>query len=408
MISHKIEKFNLTSGKLILGLLTVQAASSFFSVAVNSIAFGIWCGIWIIQIIINRKILHYRERITGFNWINYSIALYVVAEFVSRVFAVIPEGAFIGLKRLLLILIFYVTILQLTKLKQLKIIYFFMLSVAGLVSIYELIVYAINLPTELTTLPFVEIRINYLGYPISLGQMKMFLLISLLPLMLVNNVIFNTRRYFLFFAIPIFISMILTQSRNVFLAFSICYFTATLILNRKIFLISLGVVIVSALLIPSEYLARFKSIADTEHLSNKSRIVMWETGLKMFADYPFTGVGDNDIKTVYEKYKKIEYDAEGSHLHSNYVMILATTGVFGFIGFMAFFILIFVKLLSIYKSPTDLMTGLTSLAGILLLISFLISGFFEWNFGDHKAMSVFFFLLALPFATSNIFNTKLN
>lgn len=408
MISHKIEKFNLTADKLILFLISIQAASSFFSVALNSIAFGIWGCLWITQIIINRKVLHANERLTGFKWINFSIAAFIIIEFISRINAVIPEGSLIGMKKLLLLLIFYVAILNITKTKQLKIIYFGLLTVAGIVSIYEIAVYLIRLPEQLQLLPLVEIRINYFGYPLSLGQMKMFLLLSMFPLMLSENIIFNKRKYFLFLTIPIFVSMILTQSRNVYLAFFICFVICTLVMNRKILVLGLGIIILSAIFIPGEHLNRFKSIVDPEHLSNKSRIVMWQTGLHMFLDRPFTGIGDNEFTEVYKSYKEIEYDSEGSHLHNNFIMILATTGIFGFITWMTFFILILRKFLLFYKSPDDYLVKLISFGGILLMISFFISGFFEWNFGDHKAMSVFFFLLALPFAAANIFRLQKN
>lgn len=408
MISHQVEKFNLTADKLILFLLTLQTVSSFFSVALNSIAFGIWGGLWIIQIIINRKVLHANERLTGFKWINISIAAYVIIEFISRLNAVIPDNAFIGMKRLLLLLIFYVAILNISKLKQVKIIYFGLLCVAGLVSIYELAVYFIRLPVELQSLPLIEIRINYFGYPLSLGQMKMFLLVCLFPLMLSENIIFGKRKYFLLLTIPIFISMILTQSRNVFLAFFICFVICTFIMNRKVLLTSLGLIVIAAFLIPGEHLDRFKSIADPNHLSNKSRIVMWQTGWQMFLGHPLTGVGDNEITKVYKMYKDIEYDSEGSHLHNNFIMILATTGIFGFIAWITFFILILRKFFMFYKSQDDHLVKLISLGGILLMISFFISGFFEWSFGDHKAMSVFFFLLAMPFVVVNIFKLQKN
>jgi len=124
---------------------------------------------------------------------------------------------------------------------------------------------------------------------------------------------------------------------------------------------------------------------------------MWKTGWKMFLDHPLTGVGDNEITEVYKKYKTIETHGEGAHLHSNIMMILATTGIFGFLAYAGFFLILFITQIKIYKLTEIIYYKALILGSILTNLSLHISGIFEWNFGKHNDMTLFFFLIAIPF-----------
>ena len=111
-ISDQIEK-------AILILLTIQICSVSLSIAVSSIAFGIWVGLWLIQILINKKIDYDKTFFSEIKLINIFTLSYFFFEILSRFFALYPEGAFHNLKRLLLFLIFYVSIIKIITFKTL-------------------------------------------------------------------------------------------------------------------------------------------------------------------------------------------------------------------------------------------------------------------------------------------------
>ena len=157
---------------------------------------------------------------------------------------------------------------------------------------------------------------------------------------------------------------------------------------------------------PSSYIERVKSIADINHPSNASRLNMWSVGLRMFSDHPFTGIADSHILEIYETYKKPEFQSEGVHLHNNFIMILATTGIFGFLSFLIMFILIFFKQIKFYRNEKTDTDKMLILGSILVMISFQISGIFEWSFGDHEVMTVFFFLISVPFVIYKLNSTE--
>lgn len=397
MIINPKNNFSAQLDKVIVILLTVQVATVSISIAISSIAFGIWIGLWLIQTLIYRDLNFDKKLFLEMKLINIFILLYIFFEIFSRFFAIYPEGAFHNLKRLLLFLIFFVSIIKIIDYKTLCNLLLISISAVSIVSLIELINYAVNFGSMINQMPFSEIRINYFNYPLTSAEIKMMCFLSVFPLLFIKEDFFIKRKYVLMILIPVFISMILTQSRNVFLALFICFIIFGIFKSKKFLFVFLIILISGWLILPSAYTDRIKSITDLNHPSNAARLSMWNIGLKMFADHPVTGIADSHIKEIYETYKKPEFDSEGVHLHNNFIMILATTGIFGFIFFLGMFIAIFLKQLRYYKNEMSPDKKMLILGSILLMISFQISGIFEWSFGDHEVMTVFFFLIAVPF-----------
>jgi len=383
--------------KTILILLAVQVSFVSISIAVSSIAFGIWIGLWLIKIILDGKINADSRLFSEIKYINIFILLYIFFEIFSRFFAVYPEGAFNNLKRLLLFLIFYLSLIEITDHKTLYRILFFNICLISAISMFELVLYVYKFSELISKMSFSEIRIDYFNYPLTTAEIKMMSLLSLFPVLFIKERFFVSKKYLLLILVPVLISMLLTQSRNVLIATFLCFIISGIILNKKFLISMVLIIIISSFVLPSSYIERVKSIADINHPSNASRLYMWEVGWKMFRDHPYTGTADSHIKEIYETYKKPEFQGEGVHLHNNFIMILATTGIFGFISYIIMFILIFIKQIKFYKIERNKTDRMLILGSLLVMISFHISGIFEWSFGDHEVMTVFFFLISVPF-----------
>ncbi len=392
--------------KVILLLLTIQVSFVSLSIAVSSIAFGGWLGLWLIKIILNGNINFDRILFSEIKAINIFILLYVFFEILSRFFAVYPEGAFTNLKRLLLFLIFFVSIIEISDKKTLFRILIVNLVMISLISIAELAQYTIKFSELISKMSFSEIRIDYFNYPLTTAEIKMMSMLSVFPLLFIKDKFLFDKKYIVILLIPVFISMILTQSRNVLLATFICFVISGIVLNKKFLLSMFAILVMSYFILPSSYIERVKSIADINHPSNASRLNMWSVGLRMFSDHPFTGIADSHILEIYETYKNPEFQSEGVHLHNNFIMILATTGIFGFLSYMLMFILIFLKQIKYFRNENNDTDKMLILGSILVMISFQISGIFEWSFGDHEVMTVFFFLIAVPFVIFKLNNIK--
>lgn len=383
----------------ILVCLTIQIFSVSFSIAVSSISFGVWGGLWIIEVLfLDRKLIYDKDTFKELKWINIFIGLYIVFDILSRVFAYFPDEAMVGAKRNLLFLIFFVCLMKVFDTKILFKLLIAVIVIQSLISLGELAKYSMNIGREIQDRAFGEIRIDYLAYPLTSGEIKMMIFFLFFPLLfLKGRSLFMDKRILAVLLVPIFASMILTQSRNVFLAIFVCMLLTGIFINRKFLLIFVAAILIGGFVLPDKYTARIKSIFDSSHPSNSGRLMMWQTGHKMFLDRPLLGVGDNKLMEIYDEYRPNKGETEHSHLHSNIMMILATNGILGFTAWVGMFMLIFLKLIKYYRMKFSDEYKLIIFGSILVLISFQVSGVFEWSFGDAEVFSVLFFILAIPF-----------
>ncbi|MFA5806507.1 MAG: O-antigen ligase family protein [Melioribacteraceae bacterium] len=145
--------------------------------------------------------------------------------------------------------------------------------------------------------------------------------------------------------------------------------------------------------------SRLLSSVDLYIPSNFSRLALWRAGWLIFKDHPLVGVGDIDLAELYKQYKR-NFDKEiQGHLHNNYIHLLVTLGIFGFIAVIFLLLRIFIihiKNYSILKDEPFAASYALGAAGSF--VAFLVSGLTEWNFGDHEIITMVWFMLALSIA----------
>jgi O-antigen ligase len=166
------------------------------------------------------------------------------------------------------------------------------------------------------------------------------------------------------------------------------------------FLVLAPLVLILVLLAPRAVRSRVLSIVDLQDRSNHDRICMVYSGLKIFHDYPWTGVGSNNIEKVItgnqSRYLHPQAEKINPHLHNNFLQILAERGIFALASFLLACLFIILQLLKLLKSRTGDWRAIT--AGVLFaFIGFLIAGMFEYNFGDSEIKFILFYFLSLPF-----------
>src|SRR4029077_11795829 len=93
-----------------------------------------------------------------------------------------------------------------------------------------------------------------------------------------------------------------------------------------------GGVAALGVVLPGAYPARAFSIFDPQSPWNRERVHMWEAGLRMLRDHPWTGVGLQDLHSLYERYKSPGAVEPAGHLHSVYVHVAATMGIGGLLA----------------------------------------------------------------------------
>ena len=134
--------------------------------------------------------------------------------------------------------------------------------------------------------------------------------------------------------------------------------------------------------------------------SNRDRLAMIRSGLRMVKDHPFAGLGPNMVALVYPQYRDPDaVNQNAAHLHNVPVQIAAERGVPALIIWVWFVVTL---LRDFFRKRTR--TPLPSLptAGLAAVAAMLAAGMFEYNFGDSEFLMLFLVLVTLPYAADRV------
>jgi O-antigen ligase len=158
--------------------------------------------------------------------------------------------------------------------------------------------------------------------------------------------------------------------------------------------------LVLALLAPPAVKSRVLSIVDLHDESNRDRIYMAWSGLRIFQDRPWTGVGSHNIeKTIAGNEARYRHPLArkiNPHLHNNFLQILAERGIFALASFILACLFIILQILQRLKKQAGERRAVSA-AVLFAFVGFLVAGMFEYNFGDSEIKFILFYFLSLPF-----------
>lgn len=371
---------------LFLGLAVI---TSQFSIATSSIGVGGLVILTALKIVLDKSIkFDYMPAV-------YLAGGFVLIQIIAALFSADKSHAFDQLYRKTPIFITFfsaIIIFNDTKSLQRFLAAFFIFT--ALISCIEIILFYINYqPQQLS-----EYRLDFFGYPITNGEIKMMILLILIPLIASKSEFILNKVILILLSLPLLFTFYLTNARNAVLGvvLGLAVFGA---LKNRYFLAAMIIIIgVFLLFAPLPLKERIMSIADVNHPSNHTRFIMWDTGLKMIKDHPLIGIGDVEIKKAYEQYKKPEFHGEGAHMHNNIVQIAVTSGLMGLSVWLMWMLYLFFRQIKFYFSTkkNELLNTL-ALSSLCSMIAFQVSGLTEWNFGDAEFAVVMWFNLALGF-----------
>lgn len=144
-----------------------------------------------------------------------------------------------------------------------------------------------------------------------------------------------------------------------------------------------------------KYVERLSTTLNTTtNRSNVDRIWTWKASWDMFKDHPVNGVGLNNWGWYYRNagYKYDEEKQNLPHAHSNYMQLLAETGIIGFLGLLYFYgysLFIPFKRWMKEHNSCDLMFFTTFLACMVLF------GAFQPTYRLSSVIRTMWFILAL-------------
>ena len=162
-----------------------------------------------------------------------------------------------------------------------------------------------------------------------------------------------------------------------------------------------GGIAVLAVMLPGVYRARAFSIFDPQSPWNRERVHMWDAGLRMLRDHPWTGVGLQDLHSIYETYKPPGAIEPAGHLHSVYVQVAASMGVIGLVALLVLFAGLLRAASRAFRKGNGDFGRTISLGVSAALVGFMVSGLMEWNLGDEELLDLLCVLVGIAFAAAS-------
>lgn len=375
---------------LLTGASYVFLASAFVSIAVNSLALGLMALLWIVVMILRKR------------WsvvptpLDYYFLAYVLAELLATVFSVHPGESFYLSRRVLLIAVVYFFASCLDTRKEAKRAVGALLVPAVLVACAGVVKLALGGPGENT-------RLEIFQFYMTTSQLMMIALLLLLPFAVHRGVPGRVRIAAAAALVPVAISLYATVTRGAYLAAAAGIVVVACVRNWRILILLCVLAVLIAFFAPPYVTGRLESIVDIHHPENQVRILLWGTGLKIFADHPVTGVGDIDLGVLLKQYAPPGYSGQWGHLHNVGMHILVTLGIVGALAVLALFIRIGMEEWRIYaRVKEDWFAGSFALGAFAVFVGFQVNGLTEWSFGNQMVVLLVWTTLGITLALGRL------
>lgn len=220
----------------------------------------------------------------------------------------------------------------------------------------------------------------------------------------------NEQLFYMLAALPVFISIILSQARGSYLGLitgvlAMIYFASP---SRKKMAAYAGIMLVTASLVmitnpvmcTRVLVMMGKKTTDTTENSPTAaidiRMQLWELGLKMFKAHPVVGVGPDNIKAVFTRFqpRQIGYEKAWGSLHNLYIHQAAERGLLGLAALLLLFASMALFALNRFKAARSPYT----LWALCVLPAYYMMNLTEISFQHvHPAFAIF---LALAFSAA--------
>jgi len=176
--------------------------------------------------------------------------------------------------------------------------------------------------------------------------------------------------------------------------------------RQKRLLLALPVVAVAIFLAaPEAVRERIRSIVDPQDVTARERLYMWGSGVQIVRDHPWTGVGINGVKGVYQAYKHPNaVRDQRAHLHNNLFQIAAERGLIGVACWLWIWVAFYRQAWMIFRGlePGTPRASALVVGSLASITGFHVAGLFEFTFGDSEVIMLVYFLMALPYVVMGV------
>jgi O-antigen ligase len=235
------------------------------------------------------------------------------------------------------------------------------------------------------------------------SELMMFAALMLLPFTVHPATPRRIRALALAGLVPVLVSLYGTVTKGAYLAFAAGMVFIALVRSWKLLLPALAAGVLLVVLAPPFVQERLEGIVDIHHPENAERLMLWKTGLRIFARSPVVGVGDIDLHAVYVQVMDPGDPARHGHLHNMALQFLVTLGVVGFAAVLAMFTQIVRTEWKIYRRVKDhWLRGSIALGALSVFVGLQVAGLTEWTFGDQEIAIVFWISVGMALAAGSM------
>src|SRR5262249_29492730 len=129
------------------------------------------------------------------------------------------------------------------------------------------------------------------------------------------------------------------------------------------------------------------------------RLALLIGGVRMIKEHPLFGVGPERVHTEFRNYYRGQPPDYYGHLENNIVQMAAERGLVCLAAFLWFIFELYAGLLAMLKTATGEAKWI-ALSALSALTSFVIAGFFSYNFGDSEILLLLLFIVSLPYGVN--------
>ena len=226
------------------------------------------------------------------------------------------------------------------------------------------------------------------------------------------------RRLAMFTAVLSLICLVLSMTRGAWLAF-IMVVVIFVVLEKNYRLVTakifagLAIIFLIVSMMSPKLQDRLLTMTDAKFQSNSERVLMWESALEIFRDYPIYGVGQKMFFTAYnEQYISDEAkerpgeDRRGhTHPHNNLLHRASEGGLIGLASFIGLYAYFFWKFFTQFRREKRF-SSCAGLTAFLILAGLQLEGLTDTNMNQVPIMREFWLLAGTLIAAENILKQR--
>ena len=373
----------------VFALTLMAAAAVLVSIAAAETLLAMACLGWLVQ------------RPQPFVWPSYLVPLcaFMAATVLALMMSPQPDIGMASVRKFVLFAMGLLAANLVTTPSRARISLGVVLAVATVTSILALAQFTINYVHFLSTQkladdPTVLARITgFMGHWMTFSGELLLVWCAAIPAMLVLG-----RRWMIPMSI-VGAAVVLSFTRSAWLGALAAFIVVALMIPRKVLIgVALPIAVVAACASGLIYHRVSLSYQQQKFAPDSGRVELLIGGVRMIKDHPLFGVGPQRIQTEFPRYARSLPPYYG-HLENNVLQLAAERGLLCLAAFLWFIFELYASLIGMLETaPSE--TRWTVISALSALTGFIVSGFFEYNFGDSEVLLLLLFIVSLPFGMS--------